>query len=286
MGKVKIPYYVVIKGRGYWRPNPRMWKYGFGIVRCGADGPEAWALAQSWNEKWQAVRRGDVPAPVDVSNLTRYQVEATIRYPAGTVGAAFQAYVRTDEWTNKALSTRMKIWWVSWFRIREIWGDVAPDSITFERKHGLSAAHKTLKVWRALWVVMRAMKIARGNDPSLGVRNRAPAPRYQRWSEGEAVRLVKVAWRAGYRGLACVIAIGWDTGFSPVDVRTLAERHRAAHGGRLIFDKQAEGRAKTGRPSFGTVSRRTERLVTTYLATLGVELHPDAILMREPASDI
>ena len=45
MGRVKIPYYVVVKGRGYWRPHPRMRTLGFQIVRCGADGPEAWAIA-------------------------------------------------------------------------------------------------------------------------------------------------------------------------------------------------------------------------------------------------
>src|SRR5215470_1148288 len=38
----------------------------------------------------------------------------------------------------------------------------------------------------------------------------------------------------GYCGLACIIAIAWDTQFSPVDVRTLAARHRSAVGDRLI----------------------------------------------------
>jgi hypothetical protein len=42
-----------------------------------------------------------------------------------------------------------------------------------------------------------------------------------------------------------------------------------------MFD---EGRTKTGKAAIGTISIRTERLVTTYLATLGAELHPDAIL--------
>jgi hypothetical protein len=42
--------------------------------------------------------------------------------------------------------------------------------------------------------------------------------------------LVKAAWRRGYRGLACIIATAWDTQFSPVDVRTLQERHRLEHG--------------------------------------------------------
>jgi hypothetical protein len=65
----------------------------------------------------------------------------------------------------------------------------------------------------------------------MGIRNIAPAPRWQRWSEGEAVRLVKAAWRHSYAGLACIIAVAWDTQFSPVDVRTLAARHRPAVGG-------------------------------------------------------
>src|SRR5262249_48548952 len=76
MGKVRIPYYVVVKGRGYWRPHPRMKVLGFQIVRCGPDGPDAWAIAQSWSEKWQAVRRGDAPPPVDLSKLSRDQAEA------------------------------------------------------------------------------------------------------------------------------------------------------------------------------------------------------------------
>jgi hypothetical protein len=169
-----------------------------------------------------------------------------------------------------------------------MWGDVDPISIEFammsrwraglEKTHGRSVAHKTLRVWRSLWTIMQGMKVAIGVDPSRGVRNRAPAPRHQRWSEGEAVRLVKGAWRRGYRGLACVIATSWDTQFSPVDVRTLKERHRAFSGGRLVFDRQADGRAKTGRAAIGTVSRRTERLVFAYLAS--TDRLPDAVLFR------
>jgi hypothetical protein len=63
-----------------------------------------------------------------------------------------------------------------------------------------------------------------------------------------------------------------------VDVRTLQERHRATVGGRLVFDRQADGRAKTGRAAIGTVSRRTERLISEYLAD--VERLPDAVLFR------
>jgi phosphatidylserine/phosphatidylglycerophosphate/cardiolipin synthase-like enzyme len=289
MGSVKIAYYVVVKGRGYWRPHPRMKAFGFQIIRCGADGPAAWQLAEEWNRKWQAVRRGKAPPLVDLSKLDRDQAEAARRYPPGSIGAAFQGYIRTPEWSARALSARMKVWWPAWHRIRDMWGDVNPNTITFdqmsrwraalERRHGRGVAHKTFRIWRAFWTIMRGMKVAHGVDPSTGIRNRAPAARWQRWSEGEAVQLVKTAWRSGYQGLACIIAIAWDTQFSPVDVRTLAQRHRADDG-RLYFDRITDGRAKTGRPAIGTLSRRTERLVLTYLVKLGVELHPDALLFR------
>jgi hypothetical protein len=133
---------------------------------------------------------------------------------------------------------------------------------------------------------MLGMKVARTADPSMGIRNHAPVPRHHRWTEGETVRLVKVAWRLGYRGLACIVAVAWDTQFSPVDVRTLAERHRTAMGGRLVFDRQADGRAKTGRAAIGTVSPRTERLVIAYLEQMAIELHPDAILFRMRSGNV
>ena len=290
MGKIKIPYYTVIAGRGYWRPSKKMRALGFLIIRCGVDGPDAWALAAQWNKRWQAVRNGDSPPLVDVSELSADDAESARRYPPGSVGAAFQVYIRTPEWAARALSARSKVWWPAWFRIRDMWGDVAPDTIAFEmmskwraaleKKHGRGVAHKTLRVWRTFWKIMLGMKVARTTDPSTGIRNRAPAPRWQRWSEGEVVRLVKTAWRRGHHGMACIIAVAWDTQFSPVDVRTLAHRHRTVHAGRMVFDRQADGRTKTGRAAIGTVSTRTERLVLAYLEKLAVDMHPDALLFR------
>jgi hypothetical protein len=80
-----------------------------------------------------------------------------------------------------------------------------------------------------------------------------------------------------WRKPVCAIAIGalrknqWRIG---------AQRHRALHAGRLVFDRQAEGRTKTGRAAIGTVSVRTERLVIAYIDKLGIDLHPDAVLFR------
>jgi hypothetical protein len=106
--------------------------FGFQIVRCGVDGPDAWAIAAEWNKRWQAVRKGDAPALVNLDQISRDQTEATRRYPPCSIGAAFQIYIRTPEWAARAQLSRDKIWWPAWFRIRDMWGDVAPDTITFE----------------------------------------------------------------------------------------------------------------------------------------------------------
>jgi hypothetical protein len=299
VGKVSIPYYVVPKGRrnGYWRPNEKMRALGFRTICCGPDGPAAWGIAKTWTDKWEAVRCGREPPPLQVlaadnSAQTNEARELARRWPPGSVGEAWQRYIQTEEWGAKALSTRNKIWWPSWFRIRDMWGDVAPDTITYEqlsawrvairRKHGPDTAHKTIKVWRALWKVMGAMKIATGKDPSAAIRNVAPKPRHQRWSEGEAVRLVKAAIRRQRPTLACIIAVTWDSLFSPVDVRTLRARHVARADGRLVFDRSEEGRTKTGRPAYGTVSRRTERLLEAQLHLSAADWPADALLFRAP----
>ena len=58
MGNIRIPYYVVKKGRGYWTPTKRMRAEGFAIVRCGPDGPGAWRIAAQWADNWRIFRRG------------------------------------------------------------------------------------------------------------------------------------------------------------------------------------------------------------------------------------
>jgi hypothetical protein len=78
--------------------------------------PKQWAIAAEWNKRWQAVRKGDAPPLVNLDQLSREQAEAARRYPPGSVGAAFQVYIRTPEWTARAYSARTKIWWPAWFR--------------------------------------------------------------------------------------------------------------------------------------------------------------------------
>ena len=87
------------------------------------------------------------------------------------------------------------------------------------------------------------------------------------------MRLVKRAWRMGYRGLAAALAVAWDTMLSPVDVRALTRAQLRGDAQGSLF---AVARAKSGKAAIGTLSRRTMRLLNTYSATLPPNLLPSA----------
>jgi len=291
VGNVKIPYYVVIKGRGYWRPTAKMRGLGFSMVCCGKDGPQAWALAQDWAERWRRFRTGADQAPVAVidGKRTPDQAESAIVYPRGSLGEAFSRYRKLDAWSLAKKPATRDDWWRGWKRIKPFFADVRPSTVTLEqidvwRAHvrdsaGVREAHRALKIWRALWKVAAAMKYCeRDADPSLGLRNAAAAGRTQTWSEGEAVRLIKQAWRMGYRGLAAALAVMWDTQMSPVDVRTLVSGQRARDdSGATYFVRRRE---KTDQPIGGLLGCRSAALLDAYLADLGTELLPETPIFR------
>jgi hypothetical protein len=139
-----------------------------------------------------------------------------------------------------------------------------------------------MKVWRAFWRVMLALRYTQLSDPSLKIRNTAPRARNQRYAFAEAMVLAKTAWRKGFKGLACIIVITWDTGFAPKDARTLQKRHlrEDPRSGRYYLDRTDEGRHKTGVPVIGTLSKFGDWMVRRYLAEMGVELLDDAFLFR------
>jgi hypothetical protein len=76
------------KGSGfcYWRPTRRMRSLGFRLVPLGKDGLAAWATAEEWNKKWDAVRLGEAPPLTDLSKRSRDEAEAVRRYLADRSG--------------------------------------------------------------------------------------------------------------------------------------------------------------------------------------------------------
>jgi hypothetical protein len=138
----------------------------------------------------------------------------------------------------------------------------------------VAEAHRAMKIWRALWQVAGAMRYCfADHDPSFGVRRETPKGRSATWEEGEVVRLVKEAWRRGYRGLACIIAIAYDAQLAPVDARSLRIADSRDNGTKLWFEID---RAKTGRDALATLSGRTQALIRAYVVTLPDNLVPTA----------
>jgi hypothetical protein len=251
------------------------------------NGPTAHQIAQRWNEQWQRVRRGLA------FDLEVVQPHRKI-YPARTVGEAYERYRRTPEWVAKKPRTR-EDWERGWKYIEPIFGMDDPKKITMESMSqwyrgdgeklkgllnglGVREAHRAMKIWRALWQVMAAMKYChKDEDPSFGIRRVTPKARRETWMEGAVVRLAKAAIREGYPGLACIIAVGWDTSFSPVDLRSLTPRMALRDGDALAF---YISRTKTSEPAYGRLSARSTRLVEEYVAALDLEIMPDAPIFR------
>lgn len=291
MAEVKIPYYTVRRnGRGFWEPRPHMRVLGFLSVPCNLDGPHAWSMAEEWNRRWRAVQRGEAPSPAMAAadNLSPERSEEITVYPLRSLGEAFRRYRRTDEWAGKKPRTR-EDWWRVWRRIKPVFGDCDPRTVSLEdisawRKMieetvSLREAHRSIKIWRALWKVSAALGYCvRDADPSLGVRNRAAPGRSATWTEGEVARLFKRAWRDGYHGLAAVIAVAWSTQLSPGDVRTLraSQLAKESRSGAVFFTE----RSKTSAPVGGALSNRALAALQAYITHLGVELHGEAYIFR------
>ncbi|MGB6924299.1 MAG: hypothetical protein WBE08_12670 [Methyloceanibacter sp.] len=295
MTSIELKHYRVKRGgRGFWEATKKMRALGFVSVPCGPDGPDAWAIAETWERRWQVTRRGEAPSPAMVSadNLSPEHAEELTVYPPRSLGEAFRRYRRTNEWARKAPRTR-EDWWRGWKRIKPIFGDTDPRTVTLEdisawRKAiedtvSLREAHRAVKIWRALWKVAAALGYCvRNSDPSLGVRNSAAKGRSATWAEGEAVRLYKRAWRDGYYGLAALIAVSWSTQLSPGDVRALRASQLARDGSGMAFFAE---RGKTGKPVGGVLSDRALAAMQAYLEKLGIELHGDAYIFRNRSGD-
>src|SRR4051794_35329583 len=119
MTKVKIPYYVVKAGKGYFQPTKTLRAIGFEARTLGPDGPAAWA--EAWR-MYEAIRK-----PRGAGTTSNEKA-----YPMNSVGYAWERFRRTDAWANKSFSTRTKDWEWSWQFIEPVFGDVDPSTVQVE----------------------------------------------------------------------------------------------------------------------------------------------------------
>jgi hypothetical protein len=94
MTKIKVRHYVVKRGKGFWQPTKTMRRLGFYSVPCGDDGPDAWAIAERWNDRWDKTSRREEPSPalIVAKKLSPEQSEGLTVYPPRSFGG----YRRTD----------------------------------------------------------------------------------------------------------------------------------------------------------------------------------------------
>lgn len=287
MAKVKIKYCRPRNGNWFYEPTPKMRRFGFRPEPLGSNGPKAWARAEILNAEWDQLRKEakqGKPAEVQLQ-----------RYPAASIGEAWEKMRRTTQWREKPVRTR-EDWDRGWAYIEPVFAsekflDVTMDNLSSWRTSiseqvSQGEAFRAMKIWRAFWKIAAALKYcARDADPSLVIKNTAPAGRTETWRREEIIAIAKDAIKRGRYGLAAALAIIWDSMVSPVDARTVraSQMHRDAQGTWFSLT-----RTKTAAKGVMTLSRRSERLFRWYMDQqfAGVELHPEAILIRRPDGGI
>jgi hypothetical protein len=139
-----------------------------------------------------------------------------------------------------------------------------------EAKVSVTERHMVIKVWRALWKKMAGMKYCDlGADPSKTFTNTPPKPRDQVWYRREVRKLVQVAWRHEFYGLASLMAVAWDSQLSPIDNRSLSLSQARSDDAGIYF---AVDRAKTGKAAVATLSPWSQAILVAYLNAFGADL--------------
>jgi hypothetical protein len=83
------------------------------------------------------------------------------------------------------------------------------------------------------------------------------------------LKLVQVAWRHKFYGVAACLAVAWDSMLSRGDARRLSAGQASDDAFGMLFFLD---RAKTGRAAVGTLTPWSEAILLAYLKTFGAEL--------------
>jgi hypothetical protein len=177
---VKLPYYVVKRGKGYWQPTSDMRAQGARPTPCGDDGPAAWAIARVAYNDWQAKQKDDEERPSRIAE--------------GTLAAAFSEYRQTQEWAAKAVRTREE-WERCWAVIGPAFGPCRPMAVTLADQYIPAHGRGQRQSARGSPVHQNLARslAGRGGAQILPARRRSVARRAQRRAEAPTGRLG--AWR-------------------------------------------------------------------------------------------
>lgn len=275
------------RGRLFWKPRKiDCEKYHFArSAPLGPKGVEAWKAADAWNKRLDRARRGEK------------EPESTRKvYKERTLGDFFERFQGTPKWETMDPRTRDD-YHRAWEVIDPKFGDTLIAQITpvvSERFHlSIHPVHNKKKLdperltWPKAWRVLKGWRGILNAMESYGVVHKAPIGkisnppppgRTQRWDHEEVMKLIDVAWSEKCFGMACAIAIAWDTLFSPGDAR-LVSAHEWMNDGQGFYIHT--GRIKTGKFVDAPVTEETAAMLARYRAKRGpVEEHEPLLLSR------
>lgn len=235
--KMQVRHVLEKRGRYYFNPTKAMKAVGFHPEPLGADQNAAMRRAATLNAEWDALRKGAVDT----------------RETAGSLGWLMTAFVKDPVYYgDKSSATKDEIDYVFKLLRGEGWGDVLV--VDIERKHcrelyrRLRESGSDHRAARVMKYFARLMRFAideglrgKGDNPAIKLGITSPEARDVVWTPEEVAHAIDVAIGCGRRSLALLIAIAYDCGQRPQDVRTALWSDREAEG---IYYKQGKTGAR------------------------------------------
>ena len=123
------------------------------------------------------------------------------------------------------------------------------------------------------YLLNRAVRLGRlRTNAALAVRVRRPKPREQVWSEKQIESAIETAWKER-PAIAVALAIAYDTGLRPVDIRNLTCNQ-------IGSDRVTLTQVKTEKVTHLPIWPETVEAIERYLRKIGVQPLPNAVLLR------
>lgn len=220
---IRIPYSVVRGGKRYWElgkraegsPVPAYEPLGLDDLKSQQRALKLYADYKTW-----------------LKGAAAAQDDALGGYPPGSLGAFWTMWKQTDDFlVDKKERTREEYQYAWDRRIGPAYGATlvtrisVSDSEAFHRRmrKELSPreAWSTLKIWRALLVVLEKKQII-GKAPIGNVDNPMPVGRGQFWLERDVARMLRACYLMKADTMALLVRLAWETAMSAPDCRTFS----------------------------------------------------------------
>lgn len=275
MKQPKIPYVVERKGRLYFEIGKERAKAA-GLAASeplGPDGPEARARGLAAYEAYREAIGGKTPGS---------------RYPHGSLGRALEMWKTTPEWKDMKARTkedyeRAWIFIEPQFAYRTVTKITVADSEAFHREMRKTltpnAAHRTLKIWRALLHMLEKKNLLT-KAPIGTVTNPQPVGRGQFWLARDVARMIRACGKLRHPAMGLIIRMAWETAMSPVDCRTFSMGMLKRDGSGWYIERN---RSKTGagaKPPISDELAADLQALAQSLKDKGIELLPSSPLFR------